>query len=388
MHTRKNSGGLLPKTDLSRSRAWLELDRSALRKNVNALRQRLPEHCHLMPAVKADAYGHGAILVAKELNRMGVDAFCVACAAEGISLRKHGITGEILVLGYTCPDAFPLLEQFRLTQTIVDYHYAVRLNQYGRTIHVHIGIDTGMHRLGERCENIEQICHIFEMKHLKIDGLFTHLCVSDTLKPQEQSYTRQQADAFYHVIAELKKRGYSCPRIHLQSSYGVLNYPELSEDYARIGIALYGVLSTSEDTNRWKDILHPVLSLKARVAAVKELLAGEAAGYGLQFTADRDMKIAALTIGYADGLPRSLSCGNGSVLIHGHRAPIIGRICMDQCLVDVSQIPDIKAGDIAALIGRSGQEEITACDLAEQAGTISNEILSRLGARLERVPVP
>ena len=251
-------------------------------------------------------------------------------------------------------------------------------------IHVHIGVDTGMHRIGEPWEHIDRIEGLFHREYLAVDGMYTHLCADDVLRKREREFTLGQAKAFYRLTAQLKSRGCICPKIHLQSSYSVLNYPELSGDYARVGIALYGVLSTRKDTEKWKDKLWPVLSLKARVAAVKELHAGESVGYGLQFTADREMRIATLSIGYADGLPRILSEGVGQVLIGGKKAPILGRMCMDQTIVDVSCVPQVQTGDEAVLIGRVGQEEITAADLAEQAGTIANEILSRLGPRLER----
>lgn len=368
-------------------RAWIELDRDALRHNVEALRSMLPDTCRLMPAVKADAYGHGAVLIARELNRLGVDAFCVACVTEGISLRRQGVKGEILILGYTHPSQFPLLGRYHLTQTVIDYGYARLLDDYGKKLHVHIGIDTGMHRLGERSDNLERLCAIYRMKHLVVDGLFTHLSSDDALTPQDQEYTRYQASEFYHVIAELKKQGFPCPKLHLQSSYGILNYPDLAEDYARVGIALYGVLSTKEDTESQKGLLRPVLSLKAKVAIVKTVNAGEPVGYGTDYAADSPRKIASLSIGYADGLPRSLSAGRGSVLINGCKAPILGRICMDQTIVDVTEIPQVSAGDTAVVIGISGDQEISAGDLAEQAGTITNEILSRLGGRLERMIV-
>ncbi len=386
-------GGRTPGTggseskDGKRARAWIELDRKALSGNVEALRAMLPASCALMPAVKADAYGHGAVLIARELNRLGVEAFCVASAGEGEALRRKGVRGEILVLGYTDPSQFDLLHRCRLTQTIVDYPYAEKLNGYGKKLHVHIGVDTGMHRLGIGYEQRERIGKIFEMKNLEVDGLFTHLCTSDGEVLKEQSFTDLQAKRFYAVADDLERSGYSCPKLHLQSSYGILNYPHLAEDYARAGIALYGVLSTREDTGRWKEILRPVLSLKARVACVRRLNCGETAGYGMAFTAQRDMEIATITVGYGDGLPRCLSAGRGFVLINGRKAPVVGRICMDQTIVDVSKIPDVKSGDVAVVIGKSGDEEITAGDLAEWAGTISNEILSRMGARLERVMV-
>ncbi len=368
-------------------RAWIELDRDALRQNVQFLRSRLPDNCRLMPAVKADAYGHGAVLIAKELNRLGVDAFCVACMQEAIELRQHGITGEILILGYTHPVQFSLLRRYHLTQTVIDYAYAKELNQYGKKLHVHIGIDTGMHRLGERSENIDRICSIYDMKNLIVDGMFSHLSAADRITPQDMAFTKSQITAWSRVTLELRQLGYPTPKVHLLGSYGIINYPELAGDYTRVGIALYGLLSTKEDTATWEDSLQPVLSLKARVATVKDLYTNESAGYGICFTADHDMRIATIAIGYADGLPRSLSNGAGAVLIRGCKAPIIGRICMDQTIIDVSGIPDVKAGDIAILIGKSEDKEISAADLAEQTHSITNEVLSRLGSRLERTVV-
>lgn len=365
-------------------RAWIEVDLNALEKNVRFLQSQLPDGCELMPAVKAEAYGHGAVLVSKELNRLGIRAFCVACVEEAVKLRRYGIEGEILILGYTHPEQFPLLRRYHLTQTVVDYEYAVMMNTCGEKFHVHIGIDTGMHRLGERSENLEQICRIFEMENLEIDGIFTHLSADDTENPEDIAFTRKQARTFYEILEVLQLHEYSIPKVHLLSSYGVLNYPELAGDYARVGIALYGVLSTKEDTRKWADKLTPVLSLKARVASVRDLHKYEPAGYGRAFTALTEMKIATITIGYADGLPRNLSGGAGTVLIRGQRAPVIGRICMDQTIVDVTGIPEVKAGDTAVLIGRSGSMQISAAEVAEEAGTITNEILSRLGKRLRR----
>lgn len=366
-------------------RAWLEVDRKALHHNVRFLQKRLPDSCKLMPAVKADAYGHGDVLVAKELEKVGIDAFCVACVQEGVKLRTQGIKGMILILGYTHPSQFFLIEKYHLTQTVVDYSYACQLNDYGKLMHVHIGVDTGMHRIGVRSEQLEQILDIYRMEHLAVDGLFTHLCVSDTMNVRGKNYTAAQAEAFYHLVRQMKEHGYECSAIHIQASYGVLNYPKLPGDYARVGIALYGVLSTKEDTAAWSNDLKPVLSLKARIAAVKTLYEGESAGYGIQYTAKQNMQIATLSIGYADGLPRALSCGAGSVLIHGCLAPVIGRICMDQMTVDISGIENVQAGEEAVLIGHSGAMEISVCDIAKQSGTIANEILSRMGARLERV---
>lgn len=375
------------KQSIEQGRAWIELDRAALCHNVEILRTLLPPGCALMPAVKANAYGHGAAPIARELNHLGIDAFCVAMAEEGVELRENGITGEILVLGYTHPVLFPILARYDLTQTVLDASYAEVLNQAELTIKVHIAVDTGMHRLGEPAANIECICKLFCLKNLNITGMYTHLCVSDTDSAEGRAFTLEQGEAFYRLVTQLRAHGHIVPKAHLLASYGLLRYPALGGAYARVGIALYGQLSTREDMEGSTLLLHPVLTLKARVAAVKALSAGEAAGYGLQFVAARDTRLAVLAIGYADGLPRALSCGVGSVLIDGQKAPIAGRICMDQTLVDVTELRDVNPGNIAVLIGQSGNEKITACDLAEQAGTISNEIFSRLGHRLPRIVV-
>lgn len=380
-------GRCLAKTASPTSRAWIELDLDALRQNVALLQKCVPDGCRLMPAVKANAYGHGAIPIARELNRLGIDCFCVACAAEGIELRRAGITGEILILGYTHPTEFSLLCRYRLTQSVTDYAYAEKMQQSGIRLHVHIAVDTGMHRLGIRCEDIEHIAAVYQMKNLLVDGIFTHLSACDSAAPDCHAFTESQILAFRQVVKALSQEGISCKGIHLLSSYGMLNYPEAAESYVRPGIALYGLFSTEDDTRNLHELcpLKPVLSLKARVASVRALYAGESVGYGLAFTADHDMQVAVLSIGYADGLPRELSCGNGSVLIDGQRAPIVGRICMDQTLIDVSQLSDVKQGDTAVLIGVSGSEQITAGELAGKCHTIANELLSRLGSRLERI---
>lgn len=363
-------------------RAWIELDMNNLRHNINVLRGLLPKGCQLMPAVKANAYGHGAVAVAKELNANGIRAFCVASALEGVELRKHGIKGGILVLGYTHPNQFFLLRKYRLTQTVIDYAYAQALERYGRKLTVHIKVDTGMNRLGERWENTGDILRIFKCKNLRVDGIYTHLCAAGSDRQADQDFTQRQINHFRGVLSKIQEQGFPLHKVHVQGSYGVFNRPDVAFDYARVGIALYGMLSTTEDTARYHAGLRPVLSVKARVGAVKTLRAGEAVGYGCAFTAPHPMSIAALAIGYADGIPRCLSCGVGHALIYGQKAPVVGLICMDQMMVDITGIQGIRQGDIAVIIGQSGEAEITACEIAEQAGTIANEIVSRLGERL------
>lgn len=370
-----------------KGRAWIEIDRECLMQNVKELRKQMPPNCKLMPVLKANAYGHGAVLMARELNAMKIYSFCVATVLEGVELRRHHIKGEILILGYTHPQQFSLLRRYKLTQTVIDLAYAHKLNSYGKKIKVHLKIDTGMHRLGERSVNINSLCSMFQCKNLVINGVYTHLCACSTTTFQDIAFTQAQEKAFLDALAALKKRGFTCPTMHLQASYGLLNYPAIRGDYARIGIALYGTLSKRVDAENNAIKLHPILSVKARVVLVKDLFAGETAGYDLTYKAQRNMKIAILSIGYADGIPRSLSCGNGNVLINGDEAPIIGRICMDQMMVDVSNITSPQSGDVTVIVGKSGAAEITVYDIAERTETITNEVLSRLGNRLYRILV-
>ena len=221
-----------------KSRAWMELNMENLKHNIEEFRRILPWDCALMPAVKANAYGHGAVLTAKALQELGVQAFCVASVSEGAELRQAGITGELLVLGYTDSSQFDDLISYHLTQTVVDGDYARQLERDGRRFTVHVGIDTGMHRLGEHWENVEEIVKIFRMPNLRVTGLYSHLCVSDGQTEQERAYTLEQIQHFEYIVEELHRQGFKDFKCHLQGSYGVLNYSEYCFDYARVGIAL------------------------------------------------------------------------------------------------------------------------------------------------------
>lgn len=369
----------------TKDRAWVEINMDNLKHNVTALREIMPEFCEMMAIVKADAYGHGAIEVSSCLNKMGVKIFGVATIDEGISLRKQGVRGDILILGYTDPFRLEQVIQYKLIQTVLDYDYAKRLNSYAKPIQVHIKIDTGMHRIGIPSTEIDHITELFGFKMLKVCGIFTHLSVSDSKLEEDVLFTRQQLSVFYDLLHGLKQSGITLPKVHIQSSYGLLNYPELNCNYARIGIAMYGVFSSLGDNTKLHPVLRPVLSLKSRVVLIREIKEGETVSYGRTFMAKRNSRLALLPIGYADGLPRSLSCETGSVLLRGYRIPIVGRICMDQLLVDITDVPEVVLGDVVTLIGQDGKNEISAAEVATNAGSITNELLSRLGTRLERI---
>lgn len=370
-----------------KGRAWIELNLENLEYNITQLKSLLPKSGQLMPAVKANGYGHGAAIIANALQEMGITDFCVASVEEGIELRNHGIAGNILVLGYTHPERLDGLVNYNLTQTVVDRDYAKGLAAYGKTFQVHIGIDTGMHRLGISWKDIKEILTIWKYDNLKITGVFSHLCAADGTSLPEQLYTKEQIFRFQEVVHKLKEAGKTGFVTHLQGSYGILNYPECSFDYARPGIALYGLFSTLEERqHKEKTKLRPVLSLKTRLESIRILEPGESAGYGMAYTAEVQRKIAVLSIGYADGIPREIA-GKAYVLCGGKRAPVIGRICMDQLLVDVSHIAEASPGDEVILIGDAGEEQIPAEAYAQWTNSITNEIVSRLGARLERIIV-
>ena len=379
-------------------RAWIGISRENLLHNTEKLQRLSGAGCALMPAVKANAYGHGDILVSRILQDEGIRDYCVASVDEGIRLRQAGISGQILILGYTHPDGFAELMHYSLTQTAVDLDYAGRLSAYagkincGRnagscdTIAVHIGVDTGMHRLGIPYDRPDLIEKVWALPGLRVTGMFSHLCVSDGRTDAAEKYTREQIQRFGVVRDYLHKNGIRGFRCHIQGSYGLLNYPEYSYDLSRPGIALYGCLSSADDRVRAAVSLKPVLSLKARAASIKELPAGESAGYGLTYTADSTRRIAIVSAGYADGIPRSLS-NCGTALVRGQKVPIIGRICMDQLTLDVTDVPEILPDDEVVFIGSSGKYRLTAENMAEKTGTITNEILSRLGSRLHRAVI-
>lgn len=363
-------------------RAYLEIDLNNLEHNVKVLKRAMPQKCELMAVVKAEAYGHGLYEIATHLNKIGVKAFAVATIDEGIKLRQYGVLGEILILGYTASARAKELRKYDLTQTLIDYKYALLLDKQGYDVMTHIKVDTGMHRLGFDAKDIEKISAVFSMKHIKVSGIYTHLCAADSVDEKDIFFTNVQIESFYNLLNQLKEKGITIPKIHIQSSYGLLNYPELKCDYVRVGVSLYGVLSSPNDRTKLHLDLRPVLSLKSRVILLREIKKGESVGYSRSFVANRDSLIALLPVGYADGYPRNLSCGKSYVLINGHQAPVVGKICMDQLAVDVTDIPNVKTGSIATLIGKDGKEEITAPMVAESAESITNELLSRMGHRL------
>lgn len=366
------------------ARAWIEVDLEAIAHNAAALRSHMAQGCELMAVVKMDAYGHGAEKVAARLQSDGVSSFAVATVGEGITLRECGITGDILLLGYTDPHDAGLLSDHRLTQLAVSSAYAKALDETGHKLEVHIAVDTGMHRLGIDYADTQAIESVYSCKNLAVTGFATHLASSDSIDAQDTQFTMMQIERFFDTAGIIKDMGHGTGKLHVQSSYGLFNFPNLSCDYVRAGIALYGVMSNKAETRR-SLALRPALSLRARIAQVKRIEAGESVSYGRIFTAKEPIMLATVCIGYGDGVPRQMSGNGGVCLVRGRKAPIIGRICMDMLMADVTGIESASPGDVATLIGSDGDETIRCEDVAEVCGTITNDVLCRLGGRLPKV---
>ena len=371
--------------DHRRDRAYIELNLRNLEHNVDVLRKHIPSKCEIMAVVKTNAYGHGAYEISCCLERYGVHAFAVATIDEGIRLRRYGIRGEILILGYTSVTRAAELKKYRLTQTIISHSYAAALNRQGVRLRVHLKIDTGMHRLGIESGRLAEARAVFEMEALEVCGIYTHLCCPDSRVPDDIAFTETQIKRFYGLVGQLRASGIPVPALHIQSSYGIANYPGTACDYVRAGLALYGVSSVPGDCKGLWRALRPVLSLRCRVVLIREIPAGDAVGYHRSFVAEKPSRIAVLSIGYGDGVPRDLSNGRGRVRIGAYIVPVIGQICMDQLTVDITGTEGIRENDIAALIDPA-VPVLSAASVAGESGSISNSLLCRLGARLPIVP--
>ncbi|MBQ6582210.1 MAG: alanine racemase [Mogibacterium sp.] len=370
------------------NRAWIELDFEALKSNIEHYRSAVPETTRIIAVVKADAYGHGAAVIAGFLQQeLGFDLFAVASLDEAVELRSSGIHGDILVLGYTDPEFFGDLVRYQITQAIPDKEYGWALERYGREqgtpVTAHIAVDTGMHRIGLLPEEIEVMAGLYRSPDIRITGIFSHLCVADSCEPEQVDFTLTQCRRYQQVLEELRSYGVADPGLrHILNTYAAVNYPEFAYDAVRAGLMLLGVRSESGDYLREDLALRPVLSLKSHITSVREIRPGETVSYGRVFTATRTTRVASLAIGYADGIPRCLS-GKLRAIVNDTLVTNIGRICMDQLMLDVTDAGDVRVGDEAILIGSSGSCEISAGELAEHSGTITNEILSRFGKRLE-----
>lgn len=365
-------------------RCWTEINLSAIIGNYRIYKSNLLENQKVMAVVKADAYGHGDVEVAAALQKEGVQDFAVATVDEAVNLRKSGISGQILILGYTPICEVDSLLAYDITQAIPDEVYAQRLCEVSgaKDVKVHFVLDTGMNRIGLDADNPVYCENVIRKYYDKfnVSGIFTHLCVADCDDENSVEFTKGQIAKFEAVVQ--KTEDLHIPFVHcLNSAGGLWNGCERSV-FARLGIILYGLKPD------YKNILPkgivPGLSWFSVVSVVKSVRAGESIGYGRSFVAKKDMKIATVCAGYADGYNRLLS-NNFYVLINGKRAAITGRVCMDQFMVDVSDIPDVEMGSKVVLIGKSGDEVITADDMAARIGTIGYEIVCDISKRVKRI---
>lgn len=372
-------------------RTWAEVDYDAIEHNVREV-EKLMGKTKIMGIVKADAYGHGALACARALKKADVDYFAVACLQEAIELRNGGIEEPILILGYTSPVDFHILHMLDLDQTIVSYDYAKKMNAWAMAnetkLKGHVKIDTGMNRTGllyqDKAKETGHLIEVYQMPGLQIDGIFSHFPVSDDLQADSRDFTEHQMELFDEAISKLEKRGLKSGLRHIQNSYGILNYKDRGYDYCRPGLLYMGVTSDDAVPILSDPDFIPIMNLYTRVSMVKTIPEGATVSYGRHFRADSPRRIASLVIGYADGLPRFCSNQNLEVLIRGHRVPIVGNICMDQCMADVTGYDDIEEGDIVTVIGTDGNETVTVDQISRLARSINNETLTRITARVPR----
>lgn len=323
----------------------------------------------------------------------GVDFFGVSSIDEALNLRQGGIKENILVLGYTPPEHFEYLIQEDIVQSLVSLDYAKKLDEFARQrntkIRCHCKVDTGMCRTGilyqDTCKDMDSILEEYRMENLSVEGIFSHFPVSDDLGMDSVSFTKHQIELFEEVIQCLKKNGIDPGLRHIQNSYGILNYQDLGMDYCRPGLLYMGVTSDdSVDTISHPNFI-PILSWYANVSLVKTIMPGATVSYGRHFKATKPTKVATISVGYADGLPRLVSNKGMEVIVHDKRCKIIGNVCMDQCMVDVSNVDDVKEGDIVVLVGKRNDQQVTIDTISRLSNTINNETLSAIANRVPRL---
>lgn len=368
-------------------RTWAEIDLSALKHNFDAARRHLPPSMKLLVVLKANSYGHGAVRIGRLLEGRA-DYFAVAFTDEALELRHAGLETPILLLGHVPYSDFPMMVKYGITATMDDPGEAKLLSaaatSAGKTAKVHIALDTGMTRIGFDCSDasIEAIQAIAALPGIEVEGIYSHFAAADCA---DQSYSHLQLHRFTDFCARLEASGVHIPIRHIQNSAGII---ELSTDFemGREGIILYGMHPSGEVDPARIGGIRPVMSFRTHVVFVKTVPAGTPVSYGCTYVTARNTRIATLAVGYADGLPRLWS-GKGRVLIGGREAPIIGRICMDQCMVDVTDLPNVAVGDTATLFGVDGDAILSPDTLAESIGTIGYELVCNINPRVPRVYV-
>lgn len=373
-------------------RTWAEISLNAIEHNYHVIRNKVADDTKVCCVIKADGYGHGAVELSQVYEKLGADFFAVSNIDEGIEIRKSGSKLPIVILGYTPVSEAENLAEYDISQAVFSLEYAKELSEKcveeDCICKMHIKVDSGMSRIGFMCQefprdeySIEEICEACCLPNLEVEGLFTHFCVSDE-DAEGREFTNKQYENFIHVRDSLKKRGVDISVVHCSNSGAIEDYPETCCDMVRAGIILYGLAPSSKLADRLD--LVPAMTLKTVVAFVKEVQKGATISYGRTFTADRKMKIATVPIGYADGFIRQ-NAKDGYMTVNGKKAKIVGRICMDQTMLDVTDIEDVKTGDEVVVFGTGENGEPTADSLAENTGTINYETVCLVGKRVPRI---
>lgn len=366
-------------------RVYATIDLDTISENIKAAKDTLKNGTKIMAIIKADGYGHGAVPIARELNDL-VDTYGVAIVEEGIELRNSGIDKPILILGYTAVEQLNEVIAYDITQTVFQFEIAKQMDEeakrQGKVAKVHIKIDTGMGRIGyQPCrESIDEIIKISKLEHIDIEGIFTHFACADM---KDKTSADEQLATFVRFTTELAEAGVNIRLKHASNSAGIVDMNYANLDMVRCGITTYG-LYPSEEVNKYNLAIKPAMELKTHISYVKELEAGHGIGYGSTFVTDKLMRIATIPVGYGDGYSRALS-NRGRVLIHGKSAPIVGRVCMDQFMIDVSDIPEVAQGDVVTLIGRDGSEEITVEEIGCLSYSFNYEVVCNVGKRIPRI---
>jgi len=363
---------------------WIEVDLDAICRNVSSIKRLLNSKCQVMAVVKSQAYGHGMVPVAKAAVAAGATWLGVSRVREGVQLRGSGLDTRILLLGPIADAEMPEVVSHKLTPTVVSKDAARLLSESavaeGLTVPVHIKVDTGLGRFGAPFEEVRELVkEIAALPGLELEGLYSHFATADD---EDSSYAKSQLEMFHYVRRELEGDGFNFRLVHMAASGGTLAVSSSDLDLVRIGLSLYGLYPASHMAGRVE--LEPALSMHSSIARVFTLQPGQSVGYGRTYVASEHTYAALVPVGYADGLPRSHS-NRGYVLVNGQRAPLIGRISMDQCVVDVSGCGNVRVGDPVVVIGRQGEECISCEEFAARSGTINYEVVTSLGYRVPRV---
>ncbi len=373
-------------------RTWAEVNIDNIKHNFNEIKRKLNPAAKLLCVLKADAYGHGAEFLVKEYEKLGADFFGVSNLDEAMQLRKAGSKKPILIFGYTPSECADILANNNISQAVFSLEYAKKLQSEckskGVKVKAHIKIDTGMSRIGffaqneeSRKQSVNEILEINNMPEIEIEGMFTHFSVADDIT-NNKDYTLSQINNFKSIIEDLEANGLHIPLKHCCNSGGMINFPDMQLDMVRAGVVLYGLYPSEEIIG--KIDLKPAMSLKTVVSQVKTIPKGTSVSYGRTFVSDKDIKVASVAIGYADGYSIKFS-NNSEMLVHGNRAKILGRVCMDQLMLDVSDIENVSEGDEVIVFGSDGQNNISVDELAKNIGTINYEIVCLIGKRVPRI---